>query len=251
MFFFFFITYFCHFTIIEYFCRVLTIHHRLHTMNSISFEAALFDLDGVVFDTESQYSVFWGQVCRKYHPELPGLENKIKGQTLTQILDAYFSPDDVRSEIVSRLDEYEMNMKYPFIPGFTSFIHSLRQANVSTAVVTSSNVPKMECVYRSHPDFHELFDVVLTAEDFDESKPSPDCYLKAAQRLGAGREGCVVFEDSFNGLRSGRSAGMAVIGLSTTNPADAIAQLCDIVIPDFQTLGMEDCRRLLNNHPVS
>jgi beta-phosphoglucomutase-like phosphatase (HAD superfamily) len=46
-------------------------------------KAALFDLDGVVFDTEPQYTIFWGSQCRLYHPEHPGLEHEIKGQTLT------------------------------------------------------------------------------------------------------------------------------------------------------------------------
>ncbi len=220
-------------------------------MKSRPFEAALFDLDGVVFDTEPQYSVFWGQVCRQYHPEQPGLENKIKGQTLTQILDAHFAADDVRREIVRRLDEYEMGMDYSFIPGFVAFLEMLRESGVSTAVVTSSNVPKMECVYRAHPEFMRLFDAVLTAEDFDESKPSPDCYLKAAKQLEANTEGCIVFEDSFNGLRSGRSAGMAVVGLSTTNAAEDIAPLCDLVVPDFLTLGMDDCQRILDLHHFS
>ena len=50
-------------------------------------QAALFDLDGVVFDTEPQYSVFWGGECRRYFPNQPGLENRIKGQTLVQIYD--------------------------------------------------------------------------------------------------------------------------------------------------------------------
>ena len=54
-------------------------------------KAALFDLDGVVFDTEPQYSVFWGEQCRLYHPEHPGLEQEIKGSTLTQIYDCWFS----------------------------------------------------------------------------------------------------------------------------------------------------------------
>ena len=48
-------------------------------------KAALFDLDGVVFDTEPQYTIFWGGICKEFHPELPGLEYKIKGQTLVQI----------------------------------------------------------------------------------------------------------------------------------------------------------------------
>ena len=50
-------------------------------------KAALFDLDGVVFNTEPQYTVFWGEQCREFHPEQPGLEHVIKGQTLTQIYD--------------------------------------------------------------------------------------------------------------------------------------------------------------------
>ena len=91
----------------------------------------------------------------------------------------------------------------------------------------------MEAVYRSHPEFKGLFDAILTAEDFDRSKPDPDCYLKAAGRFGIAPEHCVVFEDSFNGLKSGRAAGMYVVGLATTNPTDAIRPLCDEVISDY------------------
>ena len=54
------------------------------------FKAALFDLDGVVFDTEPQYTGFWGAQCREFHPEHPGLEHEIKGQTLVQIFDRIF-----------------------------------------------------------------------------------------------------------------------------------------------------------------
>lgn len=53
-------------------------------------KAALFDLDGVVFDTESQYSVFWGMIGKEYHPEIPDFAQIIKGQTLVQIYDKYF-----------------------------------------------------------------------------------------------------------------------------------------------------------------
>jgi HAD superfamily hydrolase (TIGR01509 family) len=78
-----------------------------------------------------------------------------------------------------------------------------------------------------------MFDAILTSEDFERSKPDPDCYLKAAKRLGASVDECVVLEDSFNGLKSGRAAGMRVIGLATTNPAESIRPLCDEVIRDY------------------
>ncbi len=207
-------------------------------MNKMTIKAALFDLDGVVFDTEPQYSIFWGAQCREFHPEIPGLEHKIKGQTLVQIYDAWFSGPlaDSQSLITERLNEYESQMNYDYIPGFEEYIRKLRQQGIKTAVVTSSNQPKMKAVYAKHPEFKSLFDAILTSEDFERSKPDPDCYLKAAERFGVESKNCVVFEDSFNGLKSGRAAGMYVIGLATTNAAEDIAPLCDKVIEDFNHL---------------
>ena len=202
-------------------------------------KAALFDLDGVVFDTEPQYTVFWGAQCREFHPEHPGLEHEIKGQTLVQIYEAWFSGPltEKQALITRRLDEYEAQMSYNYVTGFEQYIRSLREKGVKTAVVTSSNRPKMEAVYRSRPEFKELFDAILTSEDFSASKPDPDCYLKAAERFGVAPEDCVVFEDSFNGLKSGRAAGMTVVGLATTNAAESIRLLCDRVIHDFTELN--------------
>ena len=204
-------------------------------MEKKNIKAALFDLDGVVFDTEPQYSVFWGAQCREFHPEHPGLEHDIKGQTLVQIYDAWFSGELAEQQplITERLNKFEQQMDYIYVPGFEEYISQLRGKGVKTAVVTSSNQPKMEAVYQSHPEFRSMFDAILTSEDFERSKPDPDCYLKAAQRLGVEVEDCVVFEDSFNGLKSGRAAGMYVVGLSTTNPAEAIRPYCDEVIANY------------------
>ena len=210
-------------------------------------KAALFDLDGVVFDTEPQYTIFWGSQCRLYHPERPGLEHEIKGQTLTQIYDQWFSgPLEKEQPIITdRLNEYESNMHYDYIEGFEQMIADLHAHGVKTAVVTSSNLPKMQAVYRYHPDFKSLFDAILTSEDFDRSKPDPDCYLKAAARLGANTDECIVFEDSFNGLRSGRAANMKVVGLATTNSAEAISELSDIQITDYRDMGFDQLSSLL------
>jgi HAD superfamily hydrolase (TIGR01509 family) len=211
------------------------------------FKAALFDLDGVVFDTEPQYTVFWGSQCRLYHPEHPGLEHEIKGQTLTQIYDQWFSGPLLAEQqvITDRLNEYESNMHYDYIEGFERMIADLRSHGVKTAVVTSSNLPKMQAVYRYQPDFKNLFDAILTSENFDRSKPDPDCYLKAAARLGANTDECIVFEDSFNGLRSGRAANMVVVGLATTNPVDAIRELSDIQISDYRNMDFNQLSSLL------
>jgi HAD superfamily hydrolase (TIGR01509 family) len=210
-------------------------------------KAALFDLDGVVFDTEPQYTIFWGSQCRLYHPEHPGLEHEIKGQTLTQIYDQWFSgpllPE--QPKITERLNDYESKMHYDYIEGFERMIADLRSHGVKTAVVTSSNLPKMEAVYRFQPEFKNLFDAILTSEDFDRSKPDPDCYLKAAERLGAKTDECIVFEDSFNGLRSGRAADMKVVGLATTNPVESIQSLSDIQISDYREMDYDQLSSIL------
>lgn len=210
-------------------------------------KAALFDLDGVVFDTEPQYTVFWGSQCRLYHPEHPGLEHEIKGSTLTQIYDRWFSGPlaTEQAAITRRLDAFEAQMRYEYIDGFEALIADLHAHGVKTAVVTSSNQPKMESVYRAQPGFRSLFDAILTSEDFDYSKPHPDCYLKAAVRFGAQPEECVVFEDSFNGLKAGRAAGMKVVGVATTNPADAIAALSDVQVTDYTLTDYLQLEQLL------
>ena len=207
----------------------------LKVMEKKNIKAALFDLDGVVFDTEPQYTVFWGSQCREFHPEHPGLEHEIKGQTLVQIYDAWFSGELTEKQllITERLNQFEQQMDYQYVVGFEEFIGELRQQGIKTAVVTSSNMPKMQAVYASRPEFRGLFDAILTSEDFERSKPDPDCYLKAAERFGVEPKDCVVFEDSFNGLKSGRAAGMYVVGLATTNSAEAIKPYCDEVIANY------------------
>lgn len=206
----------------------------------LMFKAALFDLDGVIFDTEPQYTVFWGSQCRQYHPEHPGLEHEIKGSTLDQIFDRWWAGplESERAAVTRRLDEFEAQMSYDYIDGLQDFLADLRRHNIKTAIVTSSNRQKMDSVYRSRPELPLIFDAILTSEDFTESKPSPQCYLRAANRLGVELGECVVFEDSFNGLRSGRSAGMYVVGLATTNSREAIAPLSDIQIDNYNNFKL-------------
>ncbi len=199
------------------------------------FKAALFDLDGVIFDTEPQYTGFWGSEFRRYYPDRPGLEHAIKGQTLTQIYDKWFSGplEAERGNLTARLDAFEAQMDFPYVEGTVSFIQGLRELGIRTAVVTSSNQIKMQSVFRTHPEFTALFDRIVTAEDISRSKPAPDCYLKAAELLGADPADCIAFEDSFNGLRSALDAGTTVVAVTTAHPAVELKDLSHFQIPDF------------------
>ena len=207
---------------------------------TVKLKAALFDLDGVIFDTEPQYTNFWRSQCQLYHPEISGLENMIKGQTLVQIYDNYF--DDVKDQqpiITQRLNDFEQTMNFPYITGVETFIMDLRAHGIKTVVVTSSNVVKMNNVYAQHHNFKGLFDRILTSEDFSASKPDPDPYLKGAECVGVKPEECVGFEDSFNGLKSVRAAHEFTIGLSTTNSAESIKEYSDIVVDNYMDIDYE------------
>ena len=215
-------------------------------MNQTKTIAALFDFDGVVMDTESQYSIFWNEVGKKYHPEYEEFGKIIKGQTLRQIYDRYFAGmEKEQEEITEALNRFEAQMKYDYIPGVTDFMRELHAHRVKIAIVTSSNEQKMANVYAVHPELKDLVDRILTAEMFTRSKPAPDCFLLGAEVFDTVPENCVVFEDSFHGLEAGNAAGMTVIGLSTTNPAEAIQDKCRLVISDFTSFGYEKMKSLL------
>ena len=201
---------------------------------------ALFDFDGVLMDTETQYSRFWDETGRKF-VNIEGFGSIIKGQTLVQIFGKHFaghSQEELRA-IEDAINDYERNMVYDFITGAREFLAELKKAGVPTAIVTSSNNMKMAQVYKAHPDLHTLVDAILTSEDFSKSKPDPECFLKGMERLGGTPDTTVVFEDSIHGITAGRAAGAYVVGLATTNKREVIEPLCDVVIDDFSDFSLE------------
>ena len=200
----------------------------------------LFDFDGVIADTESQYTYFWNKMGMDYL----GLEefgHTIKGQTLVQIFGKYFDGKlKEQQEIVPQLNAFEQNMSYDYIPGALEFMQELKKRGIRSAIVTSSNDIKMSNAYAAHPELRDLVDTVLTSEHFSKSKPDPECFLKGMEVLGATPQETIVFEDSFHGITAGRASGAKVIGLATTNSREALTPLCDMVIDDFTQISVED-----------
>ena len=208
--------------------------------------AALFDFDGVVVDTEPQYTLFWDVLGKKYHPEIPEFGHHIKGQTLTQIYSQYFlQPVGLQDEITRQLLDYELTMHFEYIDGVVAFMNELREKGVRLAIVTSSNDAKMANAYREHPELKSMVDAIITADRVTHSKPHPECFLLGAETLDVPVENCIVFEDSFHGIEAGNRAGMKVIGLATTNPAEAIADKVSLTISDFVGFSFEKMTSVL------
>ena len=205
----------------------------------------LFDLDGVVLDTESQYTVLWNNIGKKYG-DVGEIGRLSKGQTLTHILDTYFKGQtELQKHIIEELYEFEQNMSYAPIPRVMEFMKQLKAASVPTAVVTSSNKAKMENVYRHYPDFKDIVGHVFTSESFTRSKPDPECFLMAMHALGGTPEDTVVFEDSVNGLKAARASGATVVGLVTSNPREVVEPLSDYAINDFTSMSLDRLKEML------
>lgn len=200
----------------------------------------LFDLDGVIIDTESQYDVFWHDMGVRILQD-DHLESRIKGNTLTHILENEFAAHkDAYPVILEGLETFQKQMSYDMIPGVMEFITSLDRNRVSTAVVTSSDETKMQALYASHEGFRERFDRILTAENFLHSKPHPYCYLYGMELFDSTPGNTIVFEDSFNGLRAAKDSGAYVVGLTTSNSKESIAPYCHHVLDDFQGVTLDD-----------
>ncbi len=200
------------------------------------YKAALFDLDGVLIDSETLYTQFWKRVGERHHLPSPTFAYDIKGTTLNDILTTHFPNPEVRADVDRLLHDFENEIVYPVFPGALEFVDALRAAGLKTVIVTSSDSKKMGFLFRQHPDFPTHFDAIVTACDVTHSKPHPEPYLVGASKAGVKPSECLVFEDSYQGLESGRRAGCKVIGISTTNPASEVRLRSDVEAPSLASL---------------
>lgn len=199
---------------------------------------ALFDLDGVLIDSERIYTHFYSELGSLY-----GLEEdfalKIKGSTIEKILSTYFPAPEDSADALKRLNEFEANMEYPICEGVIELLEELRSTGIPSVIVTSSSENKMQRLYSQHPQLAGYFDAIITGSDVSRSKPDPEGYLLAASRINRRPENCFVFEDSLSGLQAGMSSGAVVVGLTTTLPEERLKGKAHLLIDSLAGFGVE------------
>ena len=203
-------------------------------------KGVLFDLDGVVVDSESIYTQFWSDIDKLYPTGVENFAIAIKGNTLQRILADYFPDNDVKQDILERIKDFEINMRYKPFAEAIRFINELKRNQFRIAIVTSSSQKKMDNLYAQNPGFREMFDAVVAGDMVSHSKPDPEPYLLGAKAIGVAPESCYVFEDSISGIESGIRAGATVIGLATTLPYDKIDGKAHLTINDFTGFHVGD-----------
>lgn len=207
-------------------------------------KAALFDFDGTIADTEPLYDLFWNRKAEEYKLGIDNFAAKIKGTIMPNIMATYFSeyPEEVHQKIIRESLAFEEKMDFPLIPGSLDFIHLLKDAGFKLALVTSSESRKIRRAFEVL-SLEGVFDAVITADRITQGKPDPMCYQLAAADLDLAPEECVVFEDAFTGIQAATAAGMRVIGIASTNPAEALKDKVHAVIPDFAGLTIEQFKQ--------
>lgn len=201
----------------------------------------LFDLDGVLLDTEGIYTDFWQAIDDKYPTGVPGFAHIIKGSNLSAILNTYYPNKELQKKIINILDDFEKEMKYRPFPDAMKFVEELKIAAIPTCIVTSSSMLKMNNAFEQLPGFREMFDGLITGDMVKNCKPNPEGYLLGAQKIGINPKNCYVFEDSLQGIQAGLSAGCKVVALTTTVAREQIEKLnADKIINNFTNLTVND-----------
>ncbi len=209
----------------------------------MAFTALLFDMDGVIVDTQEAVTIFWENLASRHAVNLTQADytNHIHGCLADHTLDALFpflSPEQ-RKDVLSDMVDYETNFTYRAIPGVLPFIENLGRCGIPIALVTAGARWKVDTVV-GQLGLEAAFDAQITFESIRQGKPHPECYLLAAEALDQAPGSCIVFEDSVAGIQSGVAAGAYCVGVRPAEIAQALIEVgAKTVIPDFNRTRIE------------
>jgi HAD superfamily hydrolase (TIGR01509 family) len=210
----------------------------------MTFTALLFDMDGVIVDTQEAVTAFWEKLASKHAIRLTQADyaDHIHGCLAVHTLDALFpflSPEQ-RKAVLSDMAASETDFTYRAIPGVLTLIENLGRYGIPLALVTAGARWKVDTV-AGQLGLETAFDAQVTFESIRQGKPNPECYLLAAEALGQPTGSCIVFEDSVAGMQAGMAAGAYCVGV---RPADSAGALIEVgaktVIPDFTRVRIEE-----------
>jgi HAD hydrolase, family IA, variant 3 len=202
-------------------------------------KGAIFDMDGLLFDTETVYQRGWTIIADEFGVERkPGLGKACCGTCgdLTLRLVNEFHPTVDAEAYVRRVIEYvhdEAAKNLPVMEGAREILQYFHEHGVRIATASSSTVAQIEAnLIKS--DLRDYFDAVVGGDLVANGKPAPDIFLLAAERIDVPPVDCYVFEDGYNGLRGAATAGCAPVMIPDTMlPTDEMRTICTGVYPSL------------------
>ena len=208
---------------------------------SVLPEAFIFDMDGLMFDTERLSLQAWEHAGERMGYLIDeSVISRIRGTTpeySVQVFHRVFGPSfdypTARSLRNQFLEDAIRLHGLPVKPGLKELLATLAERGLPAAVASSSPMKTIRW-YLSLAEIENFFQVILTGEEAARSKPAPDCFLLAASRLGVPAASCLVLEDSPNGLLAAQAAGMRSVCIpDLTVPSPEILSRTDAVLPSL------------------
>ena len=216
----------------------------------MTFAAVVFDMDGVLVDSEHVWDAARREVALEQGGRWPddaqttmmGMSSLEWSAYMHDDLGVPLAPEAISGAVVARMaDHYRARL--PLLPGAPESVRALAQT-WTLGLASSANRPVIDLVL-DLAGLRDAFAVTVSSEEVARGKPAPDVYLEAARRLGVAAADCAAVEDSSNGLRSAAAAGMTVVAVPNAAfppAADALALAADVV-PSLEALTPERLSR--------
>ena len=228
---------------------------KFNTIKSAAVKGVIFDFNGTMFLDSPLHEQAWIDMARKLRPEPLGIEefyDNLQGRTNLQIITYLLGhtppPDELNAIIEEKELLYRTRCKAPgglhsLAPGVERFLDQLKPTGIPFTIATGSYRPNVEFYFSHlHLDKWFEFDKVVYDDGTYPGKPSPDIFLKAAAKINVEPADCLVFEDSYAGIKSALAAGVGrIVTVEPTLDAARVAQMGKVfsMKSGFTDFGLE------------
>jgi len=190
------------------------------------FRAVIFDLDGVLADSE----LWWSEIDAKllaqygvnyrgeYHRNVLGVSYRLAVEFYKKVFDLSVPAEEMMRQRAEIAIDFFAN-RVGLFPSAKRVLKELRQMNLRLAVATSSVSASVRPFLNRH-NLTSLFDVIVTGDEIERGKPQPDIYLRAAEKLSLAADACLVIEDALSGIAAAKAAKMRVAAIPDTRFVD-------------------------------
>jgi len=216
-------------------------------------EAVIFDMDGVIINSEPLHYKANQDLFDKLGFSVPsteysnyiGISNEKMWEDLKSKYDLNEDLEDLTEKQRKHTNKFiQDNMNGNEIPGIKKILEELKDTKIKTAIASSSTRDLIETVIKGY-DLCEYFDVIVSGDDVKKGKPNPDIFILAAEKLSVNIKKCVVIEDSTNGVNGAKKSGAKCIGFNNPDSPGQNLRNADIIINKFDVLNFDLINSLL------
>ena len=220
--------------------------------------AVLFDMDGVICDTNPYHLKAWEKFAEKHQLNLEGkdLGYYIYGRTNRDALQLFMQDNAfangnnfTQDQLTDLSEEKEALFRdiyrdhVELTGGLHKFLQELKEAGIPLALASNAPISNIDFILDA-TNTRSYFDAIVDATQVTKGKPDPQIYLRSAELLNVEPGNCIVMEDSTVGVEAGQKAGMKVVSITTTHTAEELSHT-DLVISSFSELSINELKNLL------